>query len=166
MIDLDCLKYANDNFGHGASDEYLRTVARQLQQISRSTDMVCRIGGDEFAAMFPHCKTQVILDKMGHLDRILADQPAQFPMSISYGVIYVNGEGSPTVKSLMEQADARMYVLKDIKRPHSRVRAAWWCPLPGRKIWRPATPHRRRAQGVDPGDQPAAGGLRRRQREG
>lgn len=116
MIDLDCLKYANDNFGHGAGDEYLRTVARQLQQISRSTDMVCRIGGDEFAAMFPHCKAQVILDKMEHLDRILADQPAQFPMSISYGVIYVNGEGSPTVKSLMEQADARMYVLKNIKK--------------------------------------------------
>ena len=116
MIDLDGLKYANDNFGHGAGDEYLRTVARLMLQSSRSTDLICRIGGDEFAALFPNCKSQVILDKMEHLDQALAEQSRSFPMSVSYGVVYVSGDESPTIHSLMEQADERMYVLKNMKK--------------------------------------------------
>lgn len=116
MIDLDGLKYANDNFGHGAGDEYLRTVARLMLQTSRSTDLICRIGGDEFAALFPNCKSQVILDKMEQLDQTLADQSRIFPMSVSYGVVYVSGDESPSIHSLMEQADERMYVLKNMKK--------------------------------------------------
>lgn len=116
MIDLDGLKYANDNFGHGAGDEYLRTVARLMLQTSRATDLICRIGGDEFAALFPNCKSQVILDKMEHLDQALAEQSRSFPMSVSYGVVYVSGEEPPSIHSLMEQADERMYVLKNMKK--------------------------------------------------
>lgn len=116
MIDLDGLKFANDKFGHGAGDEYLRTVARQMAQASRSTDLICRIGGDEFAALFPNCKAQVILDKMEALDLALEEQSGSFPMSLSYGVVYVSGEESISAHSLMEQADERMYVLKNIKK--------------------------------------------------
>lgn len=120
MIDLDGLKYANDNFGHDAGDEYLRTVSQQLLQSSRSSDLICRIGGDEFAALFPNCKSQVILDKMEHLDHALADKSERFPMSISYGVVYVSGKEALSVKSLMVQADERMYVLKNIKKASRR----------------------------------------------
>ena len=116
MIDLDGLKYANDNFGHGAGDEYLRTVTRQMLEISRSTDLICRIGGDEFAALFPHCKSQVILEKMERLDQTLAENSGRFPMSVSYGVVYVSGEESLSIHALMEQADEGMYVLKNIKK--------------------------------------------------
>lgn len=120
MIDLDGLKYANDNFGHGAGDEYLRTVSQQLLQSSRSSDLICRIGGDEFAALFPSCKSQVVLDKMERLDQILAETSQRFPMSVSYGVVYVSGKEELSVKSLMEQADERMYVLKNIKKAARR----------------------------------------------
>ena len=116
MLDLDGLKYANDNFGHSAGDDYLRAVAHEMLQISRSTDLLCRIGGDEFAALFPHCKSQAILDKMERLDRNLAEQSQRFPMSVSYGVVYVSGEESLTAQSLMAQADERMYVMKNIKK--------------------------------------------------
>lgn len=120
MIDLDGLKYANDNFGHGAGDDYLRTVADLLLQNSRSTDLLCRIGGDEFAALFPHCKSQVILDKMDRLDQTLAKQEQPFPMSVSYGVVYVSGEGTPLGQDIMDQADEQMYVMKNMKKAARR----------------------------------------------
>lgn len=120
MIDVDGLKYANDNFGHGAGDEYLRTVSQQILQSSRSSDLICRIGGDEFAALFPNCKAQVVLDKMEQVDRTLAWKAQRFPMSISYGVVYVSGSEALSVQSVMAQADERMYVLKNIKKAARR----------------------------------------------
>ena len=79
MIDLDGLKYANDNFGHGAGDEYLRTVSRQLLQSSRSSDLICRIGGDEFVAVFPNCKSQVVLEKWSSWIVLWRNTPSAFP---------------------------------------------------------------------------------------
>ena len=116
MIDLDGLKYANDHFGHGAGDEYLRTVAQQMLHASRATDLICRIGGDEFAAVFPNCKAQAVLDKMERLDRVLAERSQRFPMSVSYGVVYVSGENAPSTEELIAQADERMYILKNTKK--------------------------------------------------
>lgn len=120
MIDVDGLKYANDNFGHSAGDEYLRAVSQQLLQHSRSSDVICRIGGDEFTALFPNCKSQVVLDKMEHLDQALAEKSQRFPMSISYGVAYVGEKENASVQSVMAQADERMYVLKNIKKASRR----------------------------------------------
>lgn len=116
MVDIDGLKYANDHFGHAAGDEYLCTVANKMLRTSRSTDMVCRIGGDEFAVLFPECKAPVALRKMEELDQSLVAASGQFPMSISYGVVYVNGEGSISPQLVMQQADAKMYILKNIKK--------------------------------------------------
>lgn len=63
MIDLDGLKYANDNFGHASGDRYLKTVADEMLKISRTTDIVCRIGGDEFAILFLNCASDIALKK-------------------------------------------------------------------------------------------------------
>lgn len=116
MIDLDGLKYANDSFGHGAGDDYLRTVAQLLLQNSRASDLLCRIGGDEFAILFPHCKAQVILTKLDRVDQALAGQDQPFPMSISYGVSYASGQEARQAQEIMEQADDQMYVMKNMKK--------------------------------------------------
>ncbi len=116
MIDLDGLKHANDSFGHRAGDDYLRTVAQLLMHNSRATDLLCRIGGDEFAILFPHCTAQVILAKLDRVDQALAGQEQPFPMAISYGVVSVGSREHRPAQEILSQADGQMYVMKNMKK--------------------------------------------------
>jgi diguanylate cyclase (GGDEF)-like protein len=54
LLDLDFFKHINDEFGHTAGDVVLKIVARQLQKQCRTSDSVCRYGGEEFCVLLPH----------------------------------------------------------------------------------------------------------------
>lgn len=53
LYDLDGFKAVNDTLGHEAGDGVLKTVAQLLSETARKADIVCRIGGDEFAVILP-----------------------------------------------------------------------------------------------------------------
>lgn len=55
IIDVDLFKKVNDTYGHAVGDQVLITLARLLQQRLRTTDIVCRFGGEEFGAILPGC---------------------------------------------------------------------------------------------------------------
>jgi diguanylate cyclase (GGDEF)-like protein len=55
MLDIDDFKRVNDVHGHGTGDEILRQLAKTLTRVVRASDVVCRLGGEEFAVILPSC---------------------------------------------------------------------------------------------------------------
>jgi diguanylate cyclase (GGDEF)-like protein/PAS domain S-box-containing protein len=73
FVDLDRFKAVNDQLGHGAGDQILRTVSDRLRASVRSTDVVGRLGGDEFLIVCPHThgpdKIMLVAERIGSMLR-------------------------------------------------------------------------------------------------
>ncbi|MGH3048776.1 MAG: sensor domain-containing diguanylate cyclase, partial [Gaiellaceae bacterium] len=67
MFDLDDFKRINDVYGHGAGDQLLIGVARLVREVVRGSDVVCRIGGEEFGVIMPSCN---VADALGLASRL------------------------------------------------------------------------------------------------
>ncbi len=106
MIDLDGLKKINDQDGHAAGDDYLRSVASTISRRLRLSDVFARIGGDEFAALLPHTTTA----QAQKLARTLVDQvEANCRGSICIGI----GMLAPgQLDDALGRADRAMYQAK------------------------------------------------------
>lgn len=112
LIDLDGLKFANDNFGHKAGDSYLQSVAQQLQSAFDDDDFVCRIGGDEFFVISKNTDDIKIAEKAISADLALKEMSSDYPMSISHGVIKIDKNNKHSYKVIMDKADEKMYSFK------------------------------------------------------
>jgi len=73
VCDVDGLKLVNDNLGHATGDALLATVAKILLQCFRESDVVARIGGDEFAALLPNCPQPVVEEAYARIKQTTAD---------------------------------------------------------------------------------------------
>ena len=67
MLDIDDFKRVNDVHGHGTGDEILCQLAQVLQRVVRGSDVVCRLGGEEFAVILPSCDEESALGLAGRL---------------------------------------------------------------------------------------------------
>ncbi len=111
-IDLDGLKRINDDFGHHAGDAVLLHLARLLTENLRATDMVARIGGDEFGLILDHLDEDDAKAKAKALADYVAEQRIKVGCTdilirVTIGLAMVRvGE---SVASLIERADAAMY---------------------------------------------------------
>ncbi len=118
MIDLDEFKNINDSYGHEAGDAVIKETGMRLKQALRESDLVARIGGDEFAVILMSHEVndiQAIADKI-HLSLaqsiIIGD--LKLSTSCSIGAAIYPDHGSDTV-TLMRRADISMYVSKRSK---------------------------------------------------
>ena len=113
FVDIDRFKQVNDRFGHAAGDAVLQEVARRLSAQVRVTDVVARIGGDEFAVIVQPVTTGA--DVVALRDRLLASIAIPVPVaggavpvriSVGYGLFPEDGDD---LSSLIQIADRRMY---------------------------------------------------------
>jgi diguanylate cyclase (GGDEF)-like protein len=87
-IDLDNFKYVNDTFGHKDGDELLKSVVLCLQQNLRRTDVIARMGGDEFVVFFPSTDQDAIQMVIRKIRNQLLDAMTErkWPVTFSMGV--------------------------------------------------------------------------------
>jgi diguanylate cyclase (GGDEF)-like protein len=114
-FDLDGFKAINDRFGHAMGDGVLRTVAERLAEHVRESDVLGRIGGDEFGVILVQADLATAMAKAATLAAAVESQPAACgewltPLKISYGVRQIDPEA--TAEQVMAGADAAMYARK------------------------------------------------------
>ncbi|HEX6741696.1 MAG TPA: GGDEF domain-containing protein [Sphingomicrobium sp.] len=111
-VDLDGLKMINDTFGHKAGDEALIQVAQLLVGGVRRSDVVARIGGDEFGILLGHADELSAHETAGRLVDMIADcdfmhDGDALPLSVAIGVAVIAADDEPAV--IMARADEEMY---------------------------------------------------------
>ncbi len=115
VVDVDRLKAINDSRGHGAGDLVLRRVAEVMRSRMRSTDIVARLAGDEFAVLLPSVtpdQARVLGEEL--IARLAGEEVAGWNISVSVGVAPFGGDPGETgiAEDLTAAADAAMYRAK------------------------------------------------------
>lgn len=117
LLDLDNFKVVNDTLGHDTGDQLLRLVAERLTQTLRSTDIICRIGGDEFVVIVEPADDELEPDQVARkILRALAEpfmvETHQLFVSASIGVSVYPKDASDSA-AVVRCADIAMYHAKN-----------------------------------------------------
>ncbi|MBI3836965.1 MAG: sensor domain-containing diguanylate cyclase [Planctomycetia bacterium] len=127
MVDIDRFKSINDCHGHAMGDEVLARVASVLNDNSRTSDYVCRYGGEEFCILLTHTEQAAARQFAEKLRQTIARLTfPQLNVTASFG-ISSHGTEVKTPQDLVDQADAALYLAK-----HSgRNRVMTWTDVTG-----------------------------------
>jgi len=117
FVDLDQFKYINDTYGHQYGDEYLLDVSRRLARVVRKTDILGRLGGDEFGVLIPNVTKEECITVANALLNTLTQEMIEcdnklIHISASIGVAFFPTQGKIS-SDLLAKADAAMYTAKN-----------------------------------------------------
>ena len=119
MIDLDSFKLVNDIYGHDMGDEVLRSFASIVRRNTRSEDVLCRVGGDEFLLFYLGVKddkivrllTERLNESLVDVCQKLMGEDFGIPIGVSVGCVYVPEQGTD-YQTLFQMADKALYRVK------------------------------------------------------
>jgi len=116
MLDLDFFKNVNDTYGHQTGDALLREFARQMQMMFRHSDVLGRIGGEEFSVLLLESSLHRGIEIAERLRQQVEKSPMQLanttvPYTVSIGVTTVNACDT-SLDTIMRRADAALYRAK------------------------------------------------------
>lgn len=114
IIDIDYFKKFNDQYGHPVGDSVLKYLANSMKKIFRSSDALCRWGGDEFVAFMPDVSSMAMVEEF--IENLQKEMGSHYinhlslPITLSIGgVIFKQAK---SFKDLYEQADKYLYQVK------------------------------------------------------
>jgi len=115
MLDLDHFKEVNDRYGHGVGDAMLTHVTETIRSQLRETDLLARVGGEEFALLLPDTSESAAVTLLDRVRRKVEATPlphgdAPIPMTVSAGVAAARPDIEPGL--WMHEADAALYMAK------------------------------------------------------
>ncbi len=125
-FDLDRFKLINDLYGHAAGDGVLKQVCERMQSQLRDTDMLARVGGDEFVAAFSGASMAEAKQRCDAIVNLIHAKPyvietQSFTLSISGGLIETAKFGATTLKDLVSAADSLCRLAKKQRGEHLLV---------------------------------------------
>lgn len=118
--DMDGLKMINDTYGHQEGSDAIRHIAKILKESFRESDIVARIGGDEFTVFVADttdCNIKVPLARLQeNLRRFNAQNAHNYQLSLSVGSVCIQPKDDSSIEELLIKADESMYENKKQKR--------------------------------------------------
>jgi diguanylate cyclase (GGDEF)-like protein/PAS domain S-box-containing protein len=125
VIDLDHFKRINDSLGHAGGDQLLIEAARRLSRSVRSTDIVARVGGDEFVVVMPDITSvedveQCAANLVARLTPEISIEEHQVQLTASVGVC-IYPDFAADAKHLLKRADSAMYAAKENGRNQHQI---------------------------------------------
>ena len=120
FIDLDRLKWINDNLGHAAGDQALRDTALILKNTFRSSDIIARFGGDEFVILaiesLENSRKNMLARLQENLNKFNAQPGRGYQLACSTGLARYEWQHPRSIEALIEEADQTMYIIKQAKK--------------------------------------------------
>ncbi|MBM4135886.1 MAG: sensor domain-containing diguanylate cyclase [Nitrospira sp.] len=119
FADLDGLKWINDNLGHKEGDLALSDIAKLLKETFRESDIIARIGGDEFVILVMEAydeSAEILTARLNaNIDNYNARGERRYRLSLSVGITHYDPDNPCSLDELLSQADKMMYEQKQKK---------------------------------------------------
>jgi two-component system cell cycle response regulator len=117
LLDIDFFKRVNDTHGHDAGDQILKAFAARVRRVVRSRDLICRIGGEEFAILMPDTPIEIAKRVAERVRRVVEGDLFTFatdqsPIQITASIGIAERGGGDSEESLLRRADAALYQSK------------------------------------------------------
>jgi diguanylate cyclase (GGDEF)-like protein len=123
-LDIDNFKLANDTYGRAAGDVMLKAVSELLRARARSTDVVARLGSDEFAVILPEASEDEAMIVARDIRAVLCERQLGPPIMVSIGVALLTGDEEVSAEDIVARGQIALYEAKELGGDQARVYTA------------------------------------------